>query len=183
MFEDAHIYDDIIYDQILPDTNSEIQERYSNETWEHRARINYHLVDSNGALLPQLVKHKVSTGPSFAAMSMLDASSSTLTSLNLDWLIMHKVRNAEPDLSLRPLVTIREIFRLRFPCLRAFQLRNSVVKECELPSGLFLLDDCSTEGPSPEDAGKCGAYRHRDEASLTKDSIQRRVYKFHGSSP
>lgn len=142
MFEDAHIYDDIIYDQIVKSTSG--LEHYRNELWDHKDRIKYHIDQAVNHDDPYHPAAGADIEPFPAIITILRASASTLTSLNLDWVITRRVNDHLPLADANnTLAAFREIFRLRFPCLRAFQLRNTVVKECQAPPGLFLLDECS----------------------------------------
>lgn len=138
LFEDAHIYDDIIYDQILETADDDLRKRYNNDVWDHKSRMKCHaqgFIRDNGSN---------DNDPSPAILRILKGSASTLTSLNLDWVIIRKVYDMIPlaDAN-RSMAIFKEIFSLRFPCLRAFQLRNAVVRETQLPSGLYLLDQCT----------------------------------------
>lgn len=69
---------------------------------------------------------------------MLEASVATLTSLNLDWILWRR-RNDDPyDNSSQAL---DRLSALRFPNLRAFQVRNAVLPQTKLPEQIFLLED------------------------------------------
>lgn len=75
--------------------------------------------------------------PSFdAAILMFTNASSTITSINLDWLLCAPHRFPSTD----PTSMYRALFRCRFPHLRNFQFRNCVVAETRMPEGLYLLD-------------------------------------------
>ncbi|KAB2580565.1 hypothetical protein BFW01_g3399 [Lasiodiplodia theobromae] len=80
--------------------------------------------------------------------TLLKDSAATLTSLNLDMLLSDDAyRNREEWL-------IRDMFfrlsHLRFPYLRAFQLRNVMTPWTTLPRGTYLLDRLDTPGsPTP----------------------------------
>ncbi|KAK4495332.1 hypothetical protein PRZ48_013663 [Zasmidium cellare] len=80
---------------------------------------------------------------STAAIMMLRSAGSTLTSLTLDWVL------SIPPLSWSPIATNRylgwlsmyqNLFGCRFPHLRAFQFRNSVVPDTLLLPGFYLFD-------------------------------------------
>ncbi|CAN9295179.1 unnamed protein product [Alternaria alternata] len=67
-------------------------------------------------------------------------SASTLTSLNLDWIHWRR-RNAEPSASSTDAeVFLSALSKLRFPHLRAFQIRNAVLELTILPQNVFLLE-------------------------------------------
>lgn len=153
LLEPSHILDDAIYDKILAGTKYGLHD-YTNELWNYKTRLDYHINQHTDESHPQVPLYEIGAGSFTPIVDILHASSSTLTSLNLDWLITSRVFDVMQDPSLKPLRALREIFRLRFPCLRAFQLRNTVVSECALPQGLYLLDECSTEVSGSEPPGK-----------------------------
>ncbi|GAB7359699.1 hypothetical protein MBLNU230_g6874t1 [Neophaeotheca triangularis] len=78
----------------------------------------------------------------FAALWPLKCASQSLTHLNLDWMLPglrgtpHDARQAD---EVWP-VFLDELFSLRFPRLRSFQLRNAVVQHTKLPDGFYLFD-------------------------------------------
>ncbi|KAF2643477.1 hypothetical protein P280DRAFT_467499 [Massarina eburnea CBS 473.64] len=69
---------------------------------------------------------------------LLEKSAPTLTSLNLDWVLWRQDDLTGEEAALRD---IQSLAQLRFPHLRAFQLRNAVVPETGLPEGIYLLED------------------------------------------
>ncbi|KAF2757581.1 hypothetical protein EJ05DRAFT_394825 [Pseudovirgaria hyperparasitica] len=72
---------------------------------------------------------------------LLHSSADTLTSLTLDWILW-------PSDNRRQTLPFLDSFsRLYFPNLKAFQLRNTVLTETELPKDLYLLDS-SEDGSS-----------------------------------
>lgn len=75
-------------------------------------------------------------------MTILDKSASTLTSLNLDWMLW---RQQGSTVDAPAASDLHCLSRLRFPHLRAFQIRNAVVPETELPEGIYLLEDTFLE--------------------------------------
>lgn len=153
MFEGAHIWDDIIYDHVIQRYNgiSDIY-RYRNDLWDHQDRVKYHIqkmYDIHEDDLPAVLA-ETKTGSLPAALAIFEAASS-LTSLNLDWIIIRQsTDNVFGYRNQQVAAAFNDIFRLRFPHLRAFQLRNAVVDECQLPKGLYLLDECSMEHPGIE---------------------------------
>lgn len=150
MFEGAHIYDDMIYDNVLQSLGGQL-DGYRNDRWDHRDRVNHHIqkiYDFNDDDFPAA---EADSDPFPAALSIFKAAASSLTSLNLDWIITRRVFDAVPRADAHKASTaFSEMFALRFPHLKAFQLRNSVVKECQLPSGLYLLDECSMQNVGDE---------------------------------
>jgi hypothetical protein len=69
---------------------------------------------------------------------ILHSSAHTLTSLNLDWILWTPDYRAHPSRSVEEIMN--GIARLRFPNLRAFQIRNSVVQQTQLAGDIYLLD-------------------------------------------
>jgi hypothetical protein len=69
---------------------------------------------------------------------LLECSTSTLTSLNLDWVIWRR-KELDPYDDSRAILT--ELTALKFPHLRAFQVRNAVSPPTQLPDDVFLLED------------------------------------------
>ncbi|KAF1964814.1 hypothetical protein BU23DRAFT_561617 [Bimuria novae-zelandiae CBS 107.79] len=78
------------------------------------------------------------SGPPNPMMTIIEKSWSTLTSLNLDWILWRQQGSSDDTQASSDL---EQLSRLRFPNLRAFQLRNAVVPETGLPQGFFLLED------------------------------------------
>jgi len=78
--------------------------------------------------------------PQLPLIHLLKISSSTLTSLNLDWILWRA--DSETASMDNQLVnnTIIQLSKLRFRNLRAFQVRNAVVETTRLPVGLYLLE-------------------------------------------
>lgn len=100
-------------------------------TWEELPTIKP-FVDANPIHL------ELHPPPSNPMMMLIDKSVSTLTSLNLDWILwrQHDSNADDPALS-----DLQQLARLRFPHLRAFQMRNAVVHETRLPLNVYLLED------------------------------------------
>jgi hypothetical protein len=72
---------------------------------------------------------------------LIASSASTLTSLNLDWIHWRR-----KDVELPGSITDSELFlhalsRLRFPHLRAFQIRNAVLPLTVLPKNVYLMEE------------------------------------------
>lgn len=73
---------------------------------------------------------------------LITSSASTLTSLNLDWILWRRREEDGFEHCMSILDTLRS---LRFPQLRAFQLRNAVLPQTELPPDVFLFEDTMLE--------------------------------------
>jgi hypothetical protein len=69
---------------------------------------------------------------------LLECSASTLTSLNLDWVLW---RRNESDIHDDSAAMLKMLAALKFPQLRAFQFRNAVLQQTMLPNDVFLLED------------------------------------------
>ncbi|KAF2192597.1 hypothetical protein K469DRAFT_731095 [Zopfia rhizophila CBS 207.26] len=77
--------------------------------------------------------------PSMPLANLFEMSSSTLTKLNLDW-IMWRDGDVDPENHHLALATLFRLSQLRFPNLRSFQLRNAVISYTVLPPDLYLLE-------------------------------------------
>lgn len=91
-----------------------------------------------------------------AMLGLLRSASTTLTSLCLDWVFTVPADSKSNIPGERPQATwsaiFCELFSLRFPNLRAFQLRNAVVQATSLPAGVYLFDKPRIiTGPSDSD--------------------------------
>jgi hypothetical protein len=72
---------------------------------------------------------------------ILQASAPTLTNLTLDWILWRSRDSSEvPNDKSTAMGMIYRLSQLRFPNLRAFQMRNAVVEPTKLPPGVFLLE-------------------------------------------
>lgn len=76
--------------------------------------------------------------PTNPMRGVLEFSFSTLTSLNLDWILW---RRKEFDILDESAATLKMLATMRFPQLRAFQLRNAVMQQTQFPDGVYLLED------------------------------------------
>lgn len=109
---------------------------YDTSIWD---RLNFDapeiqpFVDSNQFPYPTL-----KSGPLNPMMTIIAKSWSTLTNLNLDWLLWRQQGSNDDT---KAMSDLQQLSQLRFPNLRAFQLRNAVVQETGLPQGVFLLED------------------------------------------
>ena len=77
----------------------------------------------------------------YTILSMLEPATDTLTSLNIDWLIFYdsapKEDGSGDDLNAR--VLLWKLSTMRFPHLRALQLRNAACDNTKVPSAVYLL--------------------------------------------
>ncbi|KAF2476347.1 uncharacterized protein BDR25DRAFT_252277 [Lindgomyces ingoldianus] len=71
-------------------------------------------------------------------LHVLDISASSLTKLNLDWILWRKAEDESADAL--AVTILNSLSKLRFPNLRAFQVRNAVVAPTRLPYDMYLLD-------------------------------------------
>ncbi|KAF2817238.1 uncharacterized protein BDZ99DRAFT_431173 [Mytilinidion resinicola] len=72
---------------------------------------------------------------------ILQMSTQSLTNLNLDWVLWRRLDSSKsPEDELKAVEMIDLLSKLRFPNLRAFQMRNAVVQPTKLPDGNYLLD-------------------------------------------
>jgi hypothetical protein len=85
---------------------------------------------------------EMSTGPAPSMQGLLEHSAATLTSLNLDWLLWRR-RSSDSDDNATTL--LNHLATLRFPHLRAFQIRNAVLPQTLLPQGFYLLEETFLE--------------------------------------
>ncbi|KAF2021826.1 hypothetical protein BU24DRAFT_417465 [Aaosphaeria arxii CBS 175.79] len=76
--------------------------------------------------------------PNLPILQLLSMSTQTLTKLNLDWILWRP--NERNDHERNVAKTFHKLSKLRFPHLRAFQVRNAVVPMTNLPRKLYLLE-------------------------------------------
>jgi hypothetical protein len=145
LFEDAHTYDKEIY-KSLADEGALLSSIHQDLPKEARPVIHSveHLVDRSH---PDFMTSDTDPFPAF--IHILELSSASLTSLNLDWVLF---RRTDQRASLESTGCLEGLFRIMFglffPCLRAFQFRNAVVAESELPPFVYLLDACDADSAS-----------------------------------
>lgn len=96
-------------------------------------------VDANSSTVENLAQPTIHFEPMHWLLAF---SASTLTSLNLDWILWRRKEDDPYDRSLDTLLRLRS---LRFPHLRAFQVRNAVLPYTELPNDIFLFEDTFLE--------------------------------------
>ncbi|USP82688.1 uncharacterized protein yc1106_09962 [Curvularia clavata] len=75
---------------------------------------------------------------------LVRCSASTLTSLNLDW-VHWRCQERYPSHPINSERFLLELSKLRFPHLRALQIRNAVLPTTRLPDSIFLLEDTFLE--------------------------------------
>lgn len=92
-------------------------------------------VDANQHLI---VESKAKTSPINPMEWILKCSASTLTSLNLDWILWRR-QELDPYDDSKAVLDL--LTALRFPHLRAFQLRNAVLPLTKLPDNVFLFEN------------------------------------------
>jgi hypothetical protein len=150
LFATAQSFDDQIYERLeaaveLPEEVRQLGQLSPLKRAERAYRGNWLDPDDMAALLDPawMAMQRERVPSSDAALFMLKSASSTLTSLNFDWVlnVPHAFGNEHNNrLYRRWCSTYLKLFSLRFPHLRAFQFRNCVVPDTTLPHGLHLLD-------------------------------------------
>lgn len=151
---DAHRFDDAIYQNLSKDVKLPDEvERAAIESHHLRSILTYQGLWQPSCPHPeeppeykrmfrQLFRTSVPTAAE-CSLALFRSAASTLTSLNLDWALTYTLPAANLNRNgcyERWISWYLELFDLRFPHLVSFQYRNAVVKETELPSGLYLLD-------------------------------------------
>ncbi|KAG9556383.1 hypothetical protein KCU71_g10327, partial [Aureobasidium melanogenum] len=151
-FRDAHNFDEKIYSR-LPDVGgliSSIQQELSDEDRSVVSGVKQ-LLDHNH---PDFALSDTDPFPTF--MHILECSTASLISLNLDWVLFRRTdqrASSESKTSLESM--FKRMFKLHFPHLRAFQFRNAVIAEAELPQDVYLLDACGLNSGSTFDTDMC----------------------------
>ncbi|KAI5209185.1 hypothetical protein E4T38_02565 [Aureobasidium subglaciale] len=145
LFVQADEFADKAYTQI-PDIGGLITAIQQGLSDEDRSPVNSvkQLLDRNH---PDFAPNDTDPFPTF--MHILENSSASLTSLNLDWVLFRRTdqrTSLESKSSLDGL--FGRLFRLHFPCLRAFQFRNAVIEESAFPRDVYLLDACGPDSGS-----------------------------------
>jgi hypothetical protein len=88
----------------------------------------------------------IAPGPVNVMAWLIQCSASTLTSLNLDWIHWRKKEGESGvDHCSNSSLFLTSLSQLRFPHLRAFQIRNAVLPLTKLPDDVFLLEDTFLE--------------------------------------
>lgn len=155
LFKEAHNFDDLIYSQ-LPDIGmliSSIQQETSDADKSATQSVR-HLLDRQD---PDFMPSDTDPFPTF--IHILEHSAASLTSLNLDWVLFRRTDRSASSESRSSLENLfNTLFKIHFPCLRAFQFRNAVVPEAELPQDVYLLDTCGVSSGSTLDPDMCVAW-------------------------
>ena len=157
-FKDAQDFDKEIYKQ-LPDLGGLIYSIQQGLSDEDRSPTNSvkQLLHSNH---PDWAPTDTDPFPTF--MHILEHSAASLTSLNLDWVLFRRTdqrASSESESSLQSM--FKGLFKLHFPYLRAFQFRNAVIPESELPQGVYLLDSCEAAPLTLFDPDMCVSWLER----------------------
>jgi hypothetical protein len=80
-------------------------------------------------------------GPTNVMQWFIECSADTLTSLNLDWLHWRKKERDGDHPTSNSNLFLNTLSHLRFPHLRAFQIRNAVLPLTKLPDQVYLLEE------------------------------------------
>lgn len=151
-FKEAHDFDEEIYSK-LPDVGgliSSIQQELSDEERSATDSVKQ-LLDRNH---PDFALSDTDPFPTF--MHILEHSTISLVSLNLDWVLFRRTDQRASSESRASLESMfKRMFKLHFPHLRAFQFRNAVIAEAELPQDVYLLDACGSSSVSSYDRDMC----------------------------
>lgn len=116
-----------------PDAMLATARAFDNMTWADLPHIDDYVRD-----LPAIVP-PTPTVPMGPMQWLFQSSQSTLTRLDLDWVLWRQREiNDEHDVSSQ---FLRQLASMRFPRLLAFQLRNAVLPLTKLPTDVFLLED------------------------------------------
>ncbi|KAK4609217.1 hypothetical protein CLAFUR4_14287 [Fulvia fulva] len=137
-----------------PDSSTDLASR----PWEEAFDASDDNVIVRSQLWERMQREKMPS--SDVAIVMLQSVGSTLTSLNLDWVLsiphLRIGASKDPAFLASWSYMFLSLFECRFPHLRAFQLRNSVVPDTILPPALYLLDRSFTTFRDPTNATMSG---------------------------
>ncbi|KAF7196810.1 hypothetical protein HII31_01728 [Pseudocercospora fuligena] len=155
LFEASHDFDERIFEALENITDLPQELRYGNLSRAARAEMAYrgHLLDPDGSGQPSISAlsstktERVSSAQ--VANAMLYNASTTLTSLNLDWVLTTPQTHCSKSLA-NWCSFYLDLFNCRFPHLRAFQFRNCVTPDNIMPPGLYLLDHSNILESIPE---------------------------------
>lgn len=106
---------------------------YDKSIWDDIPQIRQFLNQN-----PIPILSSTGTVPKIPMHHLLSMASSTLTKLTLDWILWRPY--ALEDYDQLASETMEELSKMRFPLLRAFQLRNAVVPMTRLPPDVYLLE-------------------------------------------
>ncbi|KAH7127102.1 hypothetical protein B0J11DRAFT_486122 [Dendryphion nanum] len=107
--------------------------QYDKSIWDDMPQIRQFLNQN-----PIPILSSTGTVPRIPMQHFLSISARTLTKLNLDWILWRPYGSEDSDRL--ALETMHELSKMRFPNLRAFQVRNAVVAMTRLPPDVYLLE-------------------------------------------
>ncbi|KAF1834184.1 hypothetical protein BDW02DRAFT_622076 [Decorospora gaudefroyi] len=107
--------------------------------WDHLPGIRDY-IDANPVVPESSTSERFAPDPTNAMQWLIACSASNLTSLNLDWIHWRRNESATHPFSNASLF-LTELAQLRFPHLRAFQIRNAALPLTQLPDNVYLLED------------------------------------------
>lgn len=167
VFSPAFDFDDRIYETLMTEAPAGALSLLAPapHTYQLRAHFSYRgpALDPLGLCEPQhtdssyQVWQRERMPSADVAISLLGNTCRTLVSLNLDWIMtVPSALSYTKDKSVqRSWANIsRDLFEIRFPHLRAFQLRNAVVVDTLLTPCLYLLDHSfrqAVDGANPDE--------------------------------
>ncbi|KXS96284.1 hypothetical protein AC578_3871 [Pseudocercospora eumusae] len=155
LFESSHDFDERIFAALenIIDLPQELAD--GNVSRADRAEMAYrgHLLDPDSSgqpsisALSSIKTERVSSAQ--VANAMLHNASATLTSLNLDWVLTTPQKHCSKSLA-NWCSFYLDLFKCRFPHLRAFQFRNFATPDNIMPPGIYLLDHANILEDIPE---------------------------------
>lgn len=163
-------------DVLLPDSpphpsDAELKAKgaaYDAVMWEGLSDIRDY-IDANQA---QVVDQGALAPPVEPMHWLFSSSAFTLTSINLDWVLFRRKDNDPYDSSSS---FLRNLQRLRFPNLRAFQIRNAVLPLTKLPDDVFLLETTFLEFMEAHSKIQCLGWPLDKIYSHVKPSIETQI--------
>ncbi|KAK4555359.1 hypothetical protein LTR86_007656 [Recurvomyces mirabilis] len=153
LFMIANLFEERTYDALMPELGKDETDLLRQNTppsTTYRSQIAYRgalldpsKLDDDGNARVHKPWQRERLPSCLVAVQMLQSASPTLTSLCLDWVFtrpatvdyLHSSEEQQAWMG-----TFVLLFSLRFPRLRAFQLRSAIVPDTQLPDGLYLLD-------------------------------------------
>lgn len=136
-------HSDVPHPRMTRQQMDEKAEAFDRAIWDNHRDVVEYIVDNRDSIplhsvLDQIAQPDLQpVAPNFPLTTLL-ASSSTVTKLNLDWILWR--RHDHHDVDGPALTVLHALSRSRFPNLRAFQIRNAVVSMTKLPPNIFLLE-------------------------------------------
>ncbi|KXT15542.1 hypothetical protein AC579_6544 [Pseudocercospora musae] len=155
LFELSHDFDERIFEALENMIDLPQELAFGNLSRSARAEMAYrgHLLDPDSSgqpsisALSSMETERVSSAQ--VANALLHNASTTLTSLNLDWVLTTPQTHCSKNLA-NWCSFYLDLFNCRFPHLRAFQFRNCVTPDNVMPPGLYLLDHANILESIPE---------------------------------